>query len=174
MFRKDINSCNLPRPRILSLGPQDVQGEKRNTGVIAINVSAFREELPGVIDMGRAGQWQFTSFDQGLFLDYFRRTNFSKVDILPDIFNYKLYWKYDPAAIIIHTHGPKLLGERRNCTLCFLGNLTDSWLEHCSGVCPKLYLPLLKLAWENNRGAMYVSFLEKADNYLTADKLMRQ
>jgi hypothetical protein len=174
MFRKDINSCNLPRPRILSLGPQAVQKEKRNTGVMAINVSAFREELPGVIDLGRAEQWQFTSFDQGLILEYFQRTDFSKVDPLPDIFNYKLYWKYDPAAIIIHTHGPKLLGVGRNCTLCFVSNLTDSSLEDCSGVCPKDYLPLFKLAWENNRGVMYAIALEKADNYLTADKLVRQ
>jgi hypothetical protein len=124
-----------------------LQKEKMNTGVLAINVSAFREELPGIFDLGRSEQWQFPSFDQGLVVEYFRRKDFSKVDLLPDIFNYKLYWKYDPAAITIHTHGPKLLGEERKCTLCFIVNLTDSWLEECSGEFPGSYLSLLKLAW---------------------------
>jgi hypothetical protein len=135
---------------------------------VAINVSAFREELPGIVDLGRAKQWQFVALDQGLILEYFKMTDFSKVDLLPDIFNYKLYWKYDPAAIIIHTHGPKLFGNDRMCTLCFIGNLTGSWLEECSGECPRSYLGLLKLAWENNRGVMYAIALAKADNYLTA------
>ena len=71
MFLKDINSCNLPRPRVLSLGPENVQGQKANTGVVAINVSAFREELPGIVDLGRAKQWQFVALDQGLLLEYF-------------------------------------------------------------------------------------------------------
>jgi hypothetical protein len=97
-------------------------------------------------------------------------TDFSKVDLLPDIFNYKLYWTYDPAAIIIHTHGPKLLGGLKSkCTLCFLANLTYSWLEECSGTCKASHVPLLKLAWENNRGVMYAIALEKAENFLAAD-----
>jgi hypothetical protein len=48
VFMNNIDSCELPRPRILSIGPESEMGGIGNCGVIYYNVEAYEHVFPQV------------------------------------------------------------------------------------------------------------------------------
>jgi hypothetical protein len=49
IFLEDIDSCTLPRPRILSVGPDAAMGGVGNCGVIYFNVETYTRMFPVTI-----------------------------------------------------------------------------------------------------------------------------
>lgn len=113
IFESNIDSCTLPRPLILSIGPEAGMGEAINYGVIYFNVSAFSTLSLGMLNWAKQERFHF-NHDQELMFQYIG----NRVNTLPDVYNWKLYWgnarmarrpQYPGSEIkILHFHGPKL------------------------------------------------------------------
>lgn len=108
IFLDDINTCILPKPRVLAIGAEHVHDTKGNTGVMTINIEKLREHYEPLVRYAVEKEWNLASFDQGVILGYFGQDD---LDQLPDIFNWKGYWGNAPPGAdpvrIIHLHGPK-------------------------------------------------------------------
>ena len=96
MFLDDINSCSIVAPQLFAIGADDQKGSKSNTGVMFLNVKAFAPHVPEIIKHGKAKNWDFVAYDQGLLQDYVPHNNISH---LPDEFNWKGFW--DPLKVLI-------------------------------------------------------------------------
>lgn len=117
LFEQDINSCSLPKPRLVSIGAETIPGTVANCGVMYYHVDAFGKTLNSLLDFADSKGWMFDD-DQNLFRSHYKRW---MINALPDAYNYKPYWGEKefirPAPLykeqslaevaIIHTHGPK-------------------------------------------------------------------
>ena len=102
LFLKDISTCMLKKPAIISLGPEIEMNSSVNSGVIYMNVEALKRELPSLLNFANARKWQFRTYDQQLILDY----KWSKeIESLPNELNWKGYWGPSIHARIFHFHG---------------------------------------------------------------------
>ncbi len=107
-FRGDVapllGSC---APRFLAAAPETDRGDRArfNSGVLWLNLAAFRAELPGLVETVHRllPATMRSPFDQLALQDHFR----GRVDPLPDELNWKPYWGYNVGARIVHFHGPK-------------------------------------------------------------------
>jgi hypothetical protein len=107
----------IPTPH-LALGPEVIKGQKINSGVMFINVRGFGKELPKLLDFADQHDWKFAAYDQGLLIQYFK----DRLVLLPDKYNWKLYWGINKEAFIVHFHcGMKL----NACSECFMVNRFD-------------------------------------------------
>jgi hypothetical protein len=61
----DISTCTLPLPAMVSLSPQTGRGSAENSGVMAFNISAWRQEFPAFLEYGKRHKFAFVAFDQG-------------------------------------------------------------------------------------------------------------
>ena len=123
IFAGDINSCTLPKPLILSIGPEAGMGEAINYGVIYFNVRAFSDLSLGMLKWAKQERFHF-NHDQELMFQYIG----SRVTNLPDVYNWKLYWGNATTArrpiypgsdiVILHFHGAKL-----KMAICFFEKL---------------------------------------------------
>ncbi|KAI7846309.1 hypothetical protein COHA_000146 [Chlorella ohadii] len=125
LFRHDIDSCSLPKPRLLSIGPELRPGTIINCGVMLFNVKAYAATLPAMLDFADSRKWVLWH-DQEL-VELFMlskeaggfRKLWHRLTALPDAYNYKAYWGEPEAGwlsmfthqvgdvAIVHTHGPK-------------------------------------------------------------------
>ena len=64
LFYADIDACTLPKPPLLSTGPESVPDSKGNCGVVYYCLPAYKEEYPAVLKHAAARRWQFMSADQ--------------------------------------------------------------------------------------------------------------
>ena len=132
IFEGPINSCTLPRPLILSIGPEVGMGTASNYGVIYYNVAGFSALSMDMLQWAKERKFHF-EHDQDLMLQYIG----SRVNNLPDAYNWKIYWgnttsargpPYPGSEIkILHFHGPKL-----KLATCFFKELRA--LEHPNAV----------------------------------------
>jgi hypothetical protein len=167
MFLSDINSCSLPKPAIMSIGPEHEHGTKENTGVMYINVTGLSEALPGMLDYADSKQWDLAVFDQSLVLEHFPR---GKLGLLPDDYNHKPYWGGSQKAAILHWHGPKpkrFLG-------CMVAHYIDrEHLEQTKQKCPgtpDVYWSLLEMVEDG--GVFYNRMLQEFEVHLIrADRI---
>ena len=123
IFEGKIDSCTLPQPGILSIGPEAGMGLPMNYGVIYFNVSGFIALSHDMLVWAQRKQFHF-DHDQDLMSQYIG----NRVHALPDTFNWKLYWGNTTTARrppyagdeikILHFHGPKL-----KLALCFFKKL---------------------------------------------------
>ncbi|GBF93900.1 hypothetical protein Rsub_06899 [Raphidocelis subcapitata] len=139
LFREDIDSCTLPRPPLVSIGPEIRPGSTLNCGVMYFNVAAYGEMLPAMLDYADSKNWKFQT-DQDLLLRFMNeadaapwREPWHRLTSLPDAYNYKPYWgepedgwlglfqglQQKTKVAIVHTHGPK-----PNMTLCVVDYLS--------------------------------------------------
>jgi hypothetical protein len=150
MFQKDINSCSLPHPKLMLVGPEFDKGVAANTGVMYLNVEKFRARLPGLLQHAYVNKFNFISHDQGLIMDYFK----NDMALLPDEYNWKAYWGFNPNAAVLHFHGPK----PGQCLLCCLKHERD--FEKLCYTCPPLYIPLFTFAREMRTVSEYRRFVD--------------
>ena len=113
MFQREPTLAGI-EPRYFAVAPEFTIGDyaKMNTGVMVINLAGMRGvslEFDGFIRNGLAN---FPAYDQGALREFFR----DKYDHLPERLNWKPYWGSNPAAEIIHFHGPKPTHVRRMLT----------------------------------------------------------
>lgn len=124
IFQGKIDSCTLPQPHILSIGPEAGMGLALNYGVIYFNVSGFNAVSKDMLDWAREKEFHF-DHDQDLMTQYIG----TRVNTLPDAYNWKLYWgntttarrppySGDDEIKILHFHGPKL-----KLAMCFYKKL---------------------------------------------------
>jgi hypothetical protein len=129
MFETDVVPRLLAlRPKFLAVGPEhDPQDYTRfNSGVMLINVPALAAEMPALVETFRANYHEVLAspFDQALLQKHFA----GRIDRLPLELNWKSYWPANPAAAVIHFHGPKpaqkylLLNHRAPAGLLELAN----------------------------------------------------
>lgn len=185
IFQDRIDSCTLPRPQILSVGPEFRMGWPENYGVIYFNVSGYTTIFKGLVDWARKRAFHF-DHDQNLFLQYLG----SNVTELPNGMNWKPYWGSPSHAIrgpwphehvrIVHTHGPKL-----STAVCFFNlyarehkvdspGVTTSILRRCglrkspSGTSVWLQdlADILTNAYKTDRGDYYKKVMLESNNYL--------
>lgn len=158
LFFKDFNECSLPKPKVLYMGPETVQGLQANSGVLYMNVSAMAEHWPTVLNYAISKNFTFDAYDQGLFQQYFRDQNISQ--LLPDIFNWKGYWGQNENAVIVHFHGPKP-GKCLECLLEFRVHST----KYCDeSRCPYQYVSLYNRKVQDN-GEFYERMLHAFRHY---------
>ena len=113
MFRSDINSCTLPKPPLLSLGPDVAHEHAHSGGVIYMNVSAYTDIFPAFMEHSLVHGFSTDSvaMDQNMLVRYIQ----GFCTLLPDLFNYKPYWGVPQAVMnqpdgqpcIVHMQGPK-------------------------------------------------------------------
>jgi hypothetical protein len=113
IFEGPIDSCTLPRPFILSVGPEVGMGTAKNYGVIYFNVASYSAMSMDMLDWAKKQHYHF-EHDQDLMLQFIG----ARVNSLPDAYNWKLYWgntstargpRFPGSEIkILHFHGPKL------------------------------------------------------------------
>lgn len=150
MFQRDIDSCSLPHPKLMLVGPEFEKSAMANTGVMYLNVEAFHRRLPGLLQHAYKHKFNFISHDQGLIMDYFEKD----MQLLPDEYNWKAYWGYNHNAAVLHFHGPK----PGKCLLCCLQNERN--FERVCDTCPPLYIPLFKFAREMRTVGEYRRYVE--------------
>lgn len=107
LFTEFFNIKELGRPSTLLIGPQSVKGSKTNSGVLFFNIAAMKRHFKKLINFAVSKKWVFTSYDQGLLLQYFANTKKDLSGILPDKYNWKPYWGISEQAAIVHFHGAK-------------------------------------------------------------------
>eukprot|EP00438_Fugacium_kawagutii_P002253 Skav227469 [mRNA] locus=scaffold2491:369513:371036:+ [translate_table: standard] len=79
-----------------------------NAGVMLWNVPSMREAYPKFLEFITNSSditWPVGPGDQGALRTFFRGER--GPSYLPYIFNWKAYWPSNPAAVLIHFHGPK-------------------------------------------------------------------
>jgi hypothetical protein len=134
LFFKDIDSCSLPKPSVISIGPENYKNTSGNSGVLYMNVSAMKNHHNELISFADSNCWKFSAYDQGLILSYFVYQGLSNK--LPDEYNWKGYWggfeKND--IVIAHFHGPKP-GRCLDCFLTF-----RHFKDNCRNCSPYGYL----------------------------------
>ena len=109
---------DLPRPSVISIGPETVKGKASNSGVLYMNISAMRQHLPHVLNYADSIKWQSSAYDQGIIIGYFNKL--CKVaEIIPNEYNWKPSWGISNKAALIHFQGVK-----PGMAQC-LGNITD-------------------------------------------------
>lgn len=115
------------RPRFFACAPEFGLDDWTycNTGVMVMNVEAMRRTSPDLcqLTVGRMRSGLFHTYDQSDLNAFYHMA----WDRLPPEFNWKPYWGVNPAASILHFHGPKpdqireqILGRSINTTLDFL------------------------------------------------------
>ncbi len=123
IFEQPIDSCTLPEPYILSVGPEVGMGTANNYGVIYFNLAGYSAMLPDMLKWAKEKSYHF-EHDQDLMVQYIG----NRVNSLPDSFNWKIYWGNTTMArgphypggniTILHFHGPKL-----KLAMCFFEKL---------------------------------------------------
>ena len=113
MFRSDINSCTLPKPPLLSLGPDVARGHASSGGVIYMNTTAYTDTFSDFMEHAHVHGYSTESvaLDQAMLKRYLQ----GFTTLLPDLFNYKPYWGAPQPVtglpsgepVIIHMQGPK-------------------------------------------------------------------
>ncbi len=118
MFRRDIDSCTLAKPPLVSLGPDVAHGQADSAGVVYMNVTAYSDIFAAFIEDAASNAFSTDSvaIDQNMLLRYIQ--GFST--LLPDLYNYKPYWGVQKPVIdlpfinmpsgepvIVHMQGPK-------------------------------------------------------------------
>lgn len=145
LFRRDIDSCSLPMPHVLSIGPEMRPNTVMNCGVMLFNVKAYAEVLPAMLDFADHRNWLFVH-DQELVNLFFAadvgaqfRKSWHRLTALPDAFNYKVYWgepkpgwmaafpEQVQDVFIVHTHGPK--PQVALCGIEYLGQIVKQRLR---------------------------------------------
>lgn len=161
MFITDVDVSKLSKPAVFSIGPEGQRGTKANTGVMYINVTGFRNDVPALIKYGVDTGWKHNAWDQGLVLDFYNQDTMTQ---LPDEYNWKGYWGHPEGngeqSVLLHWHGPKPM----SCLDCYVdaisspgwGGDTDRLYELCSE-CPKVYTDIFRSSPDN--GAFYKSSL---------------
>lgn len=104
MFRADPAVARF-RPRYFACAPQRDRNDftEMNSGVMVMNVPAMRVELANFHHFTVNNFERFGAFDQDALREYYT----GRYDPLPLELNWKPYWGIDPAAKIVHFHGPK-------------------------------------------------------------------
>lgn len=113
MFQTDISDAlEKYKPRYFAVAPENIKNDYRgmNTGVMIMNLpnlrrfdDKFREFMTQKLDVLVDNAW-----DQGAYKLHFKGKFYGfQWDKLPHEFNWKPYWDENPAAKIIHFHGPK-------------------------------------------------------------------
>lgn len=89
LFYHDIDSCSLPKPRYLSIGPDAMHFNADNCGVAYFNVSGFGEVHSDLVNWAsNERSFDFMVADQDMIKGYFG----SFLHQLPDTYNWKPYW----------------------------------------------------------------------------------
>lgn len=105
------------------------RGPPHNAGVLFQNLDGYAATHLKLMAFARARRWDLrhAAHDQGM-LNYFTHTHNGSAKLLPDVWNWKVYWGNPPAKsfVLVHFHGMKPL--TRACDGC---NIT--WLE-CMGM----------------------------------------
>eukprot|EP01025_Chloroclados_australasicus_P016634 TRINITY_DN1841_c0_g2_i13.p1 TRINITY_DN1841_c0_g2~~TRINITY_DN1841_c0_g2_i13.p1 ORF type:complete len:385 (-),score=9.05 TRINITY_DN1841_c0_g2_i13:2183-3241(-) len=136
VIMQNIDSCNLPKPKILSMGAEFEPDTIRNSGVMVFHVDEYIKEKKGFFRYNEKEGWFNGGFDQDLLLGYFKESN--KIEQLPNQWNFKMYWKHfnlTVKPIIIHSHGPKLGSD---CLKCLMGVNTgddNDLIAQCNARC---------------------------------------
>ena len=104
LFLRDPDVATV-RPRFFAVAPEFAPGDfaNMNSGVMVMNVSGMRGVAEEFETFIRAGMAEFPAFDQGALQQFFR----GRFEPLADTMNWKPYWGINPAAEVIHFHGPK-------------------------------------------------------------------
>jgi hypothetical protein len=91
-----------------AVGPEDDPGvpERMNTGVMLVNVAAFRKHAEAFrrFTAGILPEAISVSWDQHAYRLYFKEFGWKS---LAPALNWKPYWGVNPGAKIVHFHGPK-------------------------------------------------------------------
>jgi hypothetical protein len=98
----------------IAAGPEHRKGTIANNGVMTMNVTAFKHDLPHLLDYADAEDlWVRTS--QEVMMQYYK-THSPGMQLLPDEYNWKPYWgkRNDDDIYIVHFHAAKygLCAER--------------------------------------------------------------
>ena len=109
-----------------------------NTGVMLMDVPAFREEFPHMIAFRNQSPdpTQFYAFDQGWMNSYFSQNKVMKAKrhLLPLYWNWKLYWRLDPSVYsslkLVHFHGPKPAVGAREMAACNVHHVDDIPMDY--------------------------------------------
>jgi len=100
------NAC-----RYFAVAPESVLGDyvNMNTGVMLMNTARLRESLPKFRDYvsENLAALEAESWDEAAYRWFYRDENGPMWDRLRPELNWKPYWGENPAAKIIHFHGPK-------------------------------------------------------------------
>ena len=105
LFEQSVGIGHL-RPEVFAIGPQFDRGsfyEDVNCGVMVLNVERFRRDRPALIEFMCENFARISGYDQELLQLYYK----GRWDPLSPIYNWKPHWGPQPAARIVHFHGPK-------------------------------------------------------------------
>ncbi|HTZ35443.1 MAG TPA: glycosyltransferase [Stellaceae bacterium] len=105
MFRRYIDLSN-ERPPFIACTPEQEQNDLSyfNSGVMVMNIPALRAARDELIATLHARLPNMEPHDdQGMFNATFR----GRWTRLPNTYNWKPYWGFNPDAAIVHFHGPK-------------------------------------------------------------------
>lgn len=125
----------------------ETHAEIVNTGVMMIDVPAFRKEWPAILNHAAALE-SFPLHDQEMLNSYFSGTEElnKKRLLLPIHWNWKSYWRLQPSTAydikILHFHGPKpgkTLEEIASCNIGSMGDLLRDYPDYrphiLQGIC---------------------------------------
>jgi hypothetical protein len=92
----------------IGVGPEHEKGITANNGVMTMNVTAFKLDLPKLLDFGDTKDLWLTGASQAVMMQYYR-TQPRGMQLLPDEYNWKPYWGKcnDDDVHIVHFHGAK-------------------------------------------------------------------
>eukprot|EP01025_Chloroclados_australasicus_P005535 TRINITY_DN11702_c0_g1_i5.p1 TRINITY_DN11702_c0_g1~~TRINITY_DN11702_c0_g1_i5.p1 ORF type:complete len:381 (-),score=22.62 TRINITY_DN11702_c0_g1_i5:526-1617(-) len=135
---QNIDECNIPKPKVFSLGGEFQPDTKVNSGVMIFNVNEYKKHKSAFFDYCRAQNWKAIHWDQELLTGYFNPKGL--IDQLPNKYNFKLYWWFlrhagESKPMIVHFHGPKMGAP---CMKCMLGTAPENLLASCK-MCPDIY-----------------------------------
>ena len=143
---------------MMAYGPQHSKtntGTPENTGVMILNPSRFKLELPNILNFAvdhkfGNGSWH----DQNLLNEYFKQPGgFSqKRSFLPAEWNYKPYWGKSSNIKIVHFHGIKP-GRLLDCLAS--SNMASPLCKKCPNPCPKHTLYVLVTTGLEADGGVY-------------------
>ena len=99
------------RCQYFAVAPESVQDDyvNMNTGVMLMNIPRLRESLPEFLEyIGQnLAELEKESWDEAAYRWFYRDAHGPLWDKLRPELNWKPYWGENPAAKIIHLHGPK-------------------------------------------------------------------
>mmetsp|Transcript_24374 Transcript_24374/g.49912 ORF Transcript_24374/g.49912 Transcript_24374/m.49912 type:complete len:403 (+) Transcript_24374:279-1487(+) len=187
MLFKDINSCTLPRPPLLSIGGDTGHEVASSFGVVYFNVSAYRGVYREVLDFGRSNNFYVGhgALDQAFLMNFFDW----RITLLPDTFNYKPYWgsfpkgpyKPDGEITLLHFQGPKM--KRALCVMSFLNALQPplqsvrnsevfQGLKTCGAEGPERFPGLaasLRHAFNSDKGSLYAEVSKRFERLASSE-----
>lgn len=110
-------------PELLACAPEFDANEvaEINTGVMMMNLRALRDSLPAFTSFISTRLRSFQTYDQ----DAYRQFYAGQVSQLPLTANWRPYWGPNPAAEIVHYHGPKPQWARRQLTSIHTPRVAD-------------------------------------------------